>query len=101
MTIIPIEQVTMMASTILSKTVGNSSEIDSLTQRVVLLTNAFDFWKRWMLLGLGFAALAAIWIGVTTRLTIVRSKQLTVAQGDLDAAKEGQLNLDLKQKTLK
>ncbi len=67
MTITPIEQVTMMANTIFSNTVGNNSEIDSLAQRVKLLTDAFDFWNRWMLFGLGFAALAAIWIGVTTR----------------------------------
>jgi hypothetical protein len=100
MTMIPIEQVTMMASTILSNGVGNNPEIDSLTHRVALLTDSFDFWNRWMLVGLGFAALAAIWIGVTTRLAIVRSKQLTVAQGDLDAAKEGQLSLDMKQKDI-
>jgi hypothetical protein len=51
-----------------------------------------------MLWGLGVAALAAVWIGLTTRLTIVRSKQLTVAQGQLDAAKEAQLKLSLQER---
>jgi hypothetical protein len=94
----PMEQMIMTASTILSNKVGNSSEIDSLTSRVAQLTNAFDFWNRWMLVGLGFAAFAAIWIGLTTRLTIVRSKQLAVAQRELDGAKDANLQLDLKDK---
>jgi hypothetical protein len=76
----PIQQVMMMASAILSPKSGRESEIDCLTAHVNHLTAAFDFWNRWMLWGLGVAALAAVWIGLTTRLTIVRSKQLTVAQ---------------------
>jgi hypothetical protein len=77
---------------------GSMDEIQSLTSRVQQLGNAVDFWNRWMLWGLVFAALAAIWIGLTTRLTIVRSKQLAVVQASLDKAKEGQLALELKEK---
>ena len=93
----PIQQVMMMASAILSPKSGKQSEIDRLTTHVNHLTAAFDFWNRWMLLGLGIAAFAAVWISLTTRLTIVRSRQLTVAQRQLDAAKEAQLKLDLKE----
>ncbi len=97
----PIRQVMMMAGAVLSPKTGKQSEIDCLSKQVNHLTAAFDFWNRWMLWGLGVAALAAVWIGVTTRLTIVRSKQLTVAQGQLDAAKEAQLKLDLQEKDVK
>jgi len=74
------------------------TEIQSLTARVQQLGDAVDVWNRWMLWGLVFAALAAVWIGLTTRLTIVRSKQLAIAQGSLDKAKEAQLSLELKDK---
>ena len=88
----------MMDNAIKSEKDGNMTEIQSLTSQVQQLGDAVDFWNRWMLWGLVFAAMAAIWIGLTTRLTIVRSKQLTVAQGNLDMAKEGQLTLELKEK---
>src|SRR6185437_3376840 len=93
----PIQQVMMMASVILSPNSGTQSEIDCLTAQVNHLTAAFDSWNQWMLWGLGVAALTAVWIGLTTRMTIVRSRQLTVAQGQLAAAKEAQLKLDLQE----
>jgi hypothetical protein len=93
----PLKQVLTMASVILSSKSEKQSEIDFLTTHVDHLTAAFDFWNRWMRWGLGVAALAAVWIGLTTRLTIVRSKQLAVAQGQLDAAKEAQLKLSLQE----
>ena len=54
-----------MASAILSDVPGKSSEIDSLTRRINDLTEAVDFWNRWMLWGLVIAAGAAIWIVVS------------------------------------
>jgi hypothetical protein len=90
-----------MGNAILSDNLGKSSEISSLTHKVSDLTQSFDFWNHWMLWGLGFAAIAAFWIGITTRMTVVRSKQLTVAQGNLDSAKEAQLRIELKDKDQK
>lgn len=91
-----IQQVMIMASATLSQKLGINSEIDSLTQRVTDLTYAVDFWNRWMLWGLVAASVAALWIVGATRLTVVRSKQLSMAQELLDSAKERQLQLDLK-----
>lgn len=73
-------------------------EIDNLTRRVADLNNAVDFWNRWMLIGLAATALAAIWLVFSTRLVIVRQKQLSIAQGALDSAKDRQLQADLKEK---
>jgi hypothetical protein len=88
MTQIPIRNVAMMASAILSDTVGKHSEIDSLTRRVRDLSDKVDFWNRWMLWGLAAAVVVAAWVVLTTRLTIVRSKQLSIAQDSLEGAKE-------------
>lgn len=93
-----IQQVMTMANAILSDSFGHSSEIKSLTERVTRLTNAVDYWNHRMLWGLVVAALAALWVVVATRLTIVRGKELTVAQGILEKAKEAELTLDLKEK---
>jgi len=92
------QQVMMMASAILSPKSGKQSEIECLTAQVNHLTAAFDVWNRWMIWGLGVAALAAVWIVLTTRMTLVLSKQLTVAQDRLATAKEAQLKLDLREK---
>ena len=75
-------------------------EIESLNQTVNHLTGAVDFWNHLMLWGLGIAAVAAAWIGVSTRLVVVRSKQLTVAQDLLASAKDAQLQDDLKSKDI-
>jgi hypothetical protein len=98
MTIIPIQQVMMMVNAILSDTLGNESEIDSLIRRVKHFTDAVNFWNRWMLWGLALAAVAAFWIVISTRLTVIRAKQLSDTQGQLDAAKDRKLRQDLSDK---
>ena len=85
----------MIASASLSSAVGNNSEIDSLARRVKDLSDAVDFWNGWMLAGLAVAAIVALWLALATRLTIVRQKQLSIAQGQLDTLKDQQLERDL------
>lgn len=75
-------------------------EIGTLTSRVTRLNTAVDFWNQWMVAGLIVAAFAAMWVVVTTRLVIVRGKELADAQGLLNTAKEAKLNLDLKEKDI-
>ncbi len=74
------------------------SEIQSLTLRVRDLSQAVDFWNVVMLWGLAIAALAAIIIGISTRLVVVRTGQLGDAQDQLISAKDRQLQADLKEK---
>jgi hypothetical protein len=76
----------------------NVSEIQALTNRVQELSDSVDFWNLVMLWGLFFGALAAAWIGISTRLVVVRAKQQTIAQGLLDNAKDRQLQIELKGK---
>jgi hypothetical protein len=73
-----IEQVMRMANAALPETAGKISEIDTLTSHLNRLTDAVDFWNRWMVWGLVIAAVAATWVVLATRLTIVRSKQVSV-----------------------
>jgi len=100
MTIAHIQKVMMMANAILSEALGKASEIDSLTRRVTDLTDAVDFWNRWMIFGLVAAMAAAGWIVLTTRLVVIRGKELAIAQGQLDSAKDRQLQADLKEKDI-
>src|SRR5579859_2572024 len=95
MTIILIQQVTTMAGEILSRRGEHKPDISSLSEHVDRLTRAVDFWNGWMVAGLVIAAIAALWLAITTRLTIVKQKELTVAQGELDSAKERQLQSQL------
>lgn len=95
MTIMPIQQVMTMASAILSQGQASKRDIPALTERVTRLNRAVDFWNGWMMAGLVIAAIAALWLALTTRLTIVRQRELALAQGELDSAKEGQLQLQL------
>ncbi|MGB8481724.1 MAG: hypothetical protein WCE63_23215 [Acidobacteriaceae bacterium] len=44
--------------------------------------------------------MAALWIVLTTRLTVLRSKQLSVAQGLLESAKDRKLQEDLRSKDI-
>jgi hypothetical protein len=62
-----------------------------LTGRVNALSGDIDFWNRFTLWGLGIAAVAAVWIGVATRMVIFQSKRLALAQSQLDSAKEREL----------
>jgi hypothetical protein len=90
MRIIDLRQVTAMADAVVSQVAGNGSDIDSLGRRVDDLTHAVDSWNNWMLVGLVIAAVAAAWILVTTRVAVIRSKQLVTAQEQLDLAKDRQ-----------
>lgn len=63
-------------------------EIQPIIDRIARLTNAFDFWNRWMLCSLILAGIAAIAVALTTRLAIVKAKQLSVAQEELDRTKD-------------
>ena len=66
------------------------SDVQALAERVIRLTASLDSWNKAMLWGLIVASLIAAYVGVTTRFTIVRAKQLSVAQGELNAAKEAE-----------
>lgn len=74
------------------------SEIQVLTNRVQELGDSVDFWNSVMLWGLLFAALAAAWVGISTRLIVLRTGQQAKAEERLEAAKERQLQFDLKEK---
>ena len=93
-----LRQAVIMTNEILSKADGNGSEISSLTSRVNRLSDAVDFWNAWMIGGLVLAALAAVLIVLATRLVVIRAKQLSVIQTELDAAKARKLQADLKDK---
>ena len=66
----------------------NVSEIQALTERVEALSHSVDLWNLVMLWALAFAALAAIVVGLTTRIVITRGGQLSTAQQLLSKAKE-------------
>jgi hypothetical protein len=53
-----------------------------------------------MLWGLVIAAIAAIWIVLSTRLAVIRAKELGTTQGLLSDAKDRQLQTDLKAKDI-
>jgi hypothetical protein len=74
------------------------SEIQNLIARVKDLSDSVDFWNLLMLWGLGLAAVAAVFVGIATRIVITRSGQLSIAQGLLSDAKDRQLQSDLKAK---
>jgi hypothetical protein len=76
----------------------NVEEIQALTQRVNDLGQAVDFWNLFMLWGLALAAGAAIVIGVSTRLIVLRTGQQAEVQAALAVAKEGKLSSELKEK---
>jgi len=54
-----------------------------------------------MIWALIFAALAAVAVVATTRMVLLRTKELTTAQDDLGKAKDNQLTLDLRDKDVK
>ena len=66
----------------------NVSDIQALTLQVEQLSGAAEFWNNMVLVGLAIAALAAVFLVVTTRLALTRTSQAAVAQGRLDAAKD-------------
>jgi len=76
------------------------SEIQSLTARIRDLSQSVDWWNSAMISGLALAALAAIFVLVATRIVVRRSGQLSEAQQLLSAARDRQLQADLKGKDI-
>jgi hypothetical protein len=74
------------------------TEIQSLTARAEQLSQDVDWWNTAMIWALVFAAIAAVAVVVTTRIALVRAKQLSDAQDRLIQAKDSQLALDLRGK---
>jgi hypothetical protein len=70
-------------------------DMQSLALRVQRLNQDVDFWNTAMIWALIFAAIAAIAVVVTTRIVLVRAKQLTEAQELLASAKESDNELQL------
>jgi hypothetical protein len=75
--------------------------MQSLALRVQRLNQDVDFWNTAMIWALIFAAIAAIAVVVTTRIALVRAKQLTDAQELLASAKELEVKADLTDKEFK
>lgn len=73
-------------------------EIQALMDRIQRLGQSVDHWNAAMVGALILTAAAALAVLFTTRMVIVRSKQLSEAQGTLLRAKDAQLSLDLKTK---
>jgi hypothetical protein len=76
----------------------NMSEIQSLTIRASDLGNSVDRWNSAMIWALVLGAIAAVAIVLTTRIVVVKAKQLAHVQSELLRAKDKQLTLDLKDK---
>ena len=81
------------------KTEGeNVSEIQSLAIRD--LSQSVDLWNQLMLWGLALAAITAIFVVLATRIVVNRTGQLSETQELLSAAKDRQLQSDLKGKDI-
>lgn len=76
-------------------------EIQSLTERAQQLTRAVDWWNTATVWALVAAAITAIAIVVTTRMTLNRAKELADIQAKLLQMKDSQIASDLRAKELK
>jgi hypothetical protein len=79
----------------------NVPEIQTLSQRVLALNQATDWWNTAMIWALVFTALSAIAVVGTTVMALKRAKQVGDAQAELIHAKDAKLTLDLGDKDLK
>lgn len=70
-------------------------DIQSLIARAHDLGRSVDWWNSAMLWTLGFAALAAVLVVITTRMAILRAGQLTDVQGRIIELKEGDAGLKI------
>lgn len=89
------------SSTIASPTTSegeNVSEIQSLTLRIRDLNQAADWWNTAMIWALVLAAISAVAVVVTTRIALIRARQLGSAQSELSQAKDRELAHELKRK---
>jgi hypothetical protein len=73
-------------------------DIQIFTKSVRDFSQSVDFWNQLMLWGLAIAALATVFVVIATRIVVLRSGQLSVAQDRLSEAKDRQLASDLKEK---
>jgi len=67
------------------------SDMQSFTLSTKNLNDSIDFWNTFMLWGLALGALAALWIAISTRLIVVRTKQLSAVQDGIDDINRGQI----------
>jgi hypothetical protein len=79
---------------------GNVPDIQSLNQSVRALNASIAFWNELMIFGLAIAAVAAVFVVIAARVIVNRAGQLSAAQNLLSAAKDRQLQVDLKEKDL-
>jgi hypothetical protein len=80
---------------------GEMSEIQSLTLRASDLSKAVNWWNTATIWALVLTALAAVFVVVTTRVSLTRAKELANVQEELIRAKDMQLTSDLKEKDAK
>jgi hypothetical protein len=73
-------------------------EIQALTTRANELNGSVGWWNSAMIWALVFAAVAAIAVVLTTRVALLRAKQLGDVQESLIRAKDAQLAFDLRAK---
>ena len=76
------------------------SEIQSLSLRVRDLNQSVDWWNTAMIWGLAVAAIAAVFVVISTRIVVTRAGQLAATQDVLSDAKDRQLQSDLKAKDI-
>jgi len=75
-------------------------EIQVITQRIRDLSQSVDWWNSAMIWGLAVAAIAAVFMVVATRIVVNRTGKLSEQQELLNAAKDRQLQADLKGKDI-
>jgi hypothetical protein len=76
----------------------NVPEIQLLTQRILELNQATDWWNAAMIWALVFVALSAIAVVGTTVMALRRAKQVGDAQSELIRVKDNQLTIELRAK---
>jgi len=88
------EQSKIIDKAIASKGV-NMPDIQTLTLRAQDLSQSVDWWNTAMIVGLVFAALAAVPVVITTHMALKRAKELSDTQDQLIQAKDAQLKAEL------
>lgn len=79
---------------------GNVPEIQSLSLEIQKLNHSVEFWNSAIIVSLVFAAIAAIFVGVTTFVAFKKASLLADAQENLSKLKDVQLQTDLKNKDI-
>lgn len=84
----------------LTRDSSKSAELVQVVAQANRLQASVDNWNTAMIWALVFAALAAVVVVITTRMAILRSKQLADVQGSIIRLKDEHLSSDLKEKDL-